>query len=151
MQRVLIPIDYHPVSEEIAETGFELAQKLHAEACLLHVVESAQYYRMDYPAFLGGSGYGAAGLNWELDSEIQHVAEDFLAKAAAHLSGKVSTHIERGPAANAILDYAQDWNADIIVMGTHSHSVLEKLFMGSQAAAILEKTKIPIFMVPVKK
>jgi len=36
-------------------------------------------------------------------------------------------------------------------MGTHSHSALEKLLMGTEATKVLEKTEVPVFMVPVKK
>lgn len=150
MQKILIPIGFHPVSEKIAEVGYELAKKLNSKACLLHVIEDIPYYNMEYTDFLGFEGI-TSPVNIQIAEETQNVAEDFLKKAAAHLHNDVETHIERGDTADRILEYAREWGADIIVLGTHSHSVLEKIFMGSQAVKVLEETKIPVYMVPVKK
>jgi nucleotide-binding universal stress UspA family protein len=38
MKRILIAIDYHPVSEKVAEAGYKLAKQLDAKVCLLHVM-----------------------------------------------------------------------------------------------------------------
>lgn len=150
MKKVLIAIDYHPVSEKVAEAGYDLAKKLGAKVCLLHITAEQQYYNLEYPSFLGYEGYDFS-VDLRVQSEIERVAEDFLEKAAAHLKNDVETHLTRGDTANSILDYAEEWEADLIVMGTRSHSTLEKLFMGSEATKVLEKTTIPVYMVPVKK
>lgn len=151
MKKVLIAIDYHPVSEKIAEAGYELAKKLGAQVCLIHVVADVGYYSTQYPTFMGYDGYGvAADLN--VASEMRKYAEDYLESAASHLNDpQVSTHLAEGDTVDALLEYAEEWRADLIVMGTHSHSTLEKLFLGTVASKVLEKTKIPVHMVPVKK
>ena len=149
MQKILIPIGFHPVSEEIAEAGYRLAKQLNAKACLLHVIEPMPFYNMEYSSFLGFEGYPA--VNLQLEEEAEKVAEDFLKKAAEHLNSDVQTRIEHGNTATCILDYAKSWGADLIVMGTHSYSVFEKIFMGSQAIKVLEETTVPVYMVPVKK
>ncbi|PVW13201.1 universal stress protein [Marixanthomonas spongiae] len=150
MKRILIAIDYHPTSEQVAETGYNLAKKLKAKVCLLHVMAQTRYYGMEYPSFLGYEGYNFP-VNMQMDSEIQKVAEDYLQKAAAHLDNKVETKLKKGETATAVLKYADEWKADLIVMGTHSHSFLEKLLMGTEATTVLEKTEVPVLMVPVKK
>jgi len=150
MRKVLIAIDYHPTSEKVAENGYELAQMLNAEICLIHVIGEERYYNMEYPTFLGYEGFDYP-VDLQINSEIEKVAEDYLKKAASHLHNTVKTHVGIGETADVILDYAKEWKADVLVLGTHSRSVLEKIFMGTQATRILEKTKIPVYMVPVKK
>lgn len=150
MKRILIAVDYHPSSEKVAETGFDLAKKLGAKVCILHIIGERRYYDLEYPSFLGYEGYDFS-VDLKVDTEIERVAEDFLEKVKTHLHSDVETHIERGETAQTILDYAKTWKADLIVMGTHSHSALEKLFMGSQAIKVLENTETPVFMIPVKK
>ena len=151
MKKVLIAIDYHPTSEKIAKAGHWLAQQLGAQVCLIHVRAELGYYTTDYPDFMGFEGFGMA-TDFDLASEIQERGKEFLNSAANHLKDpSVQTHLGDGDAANEILSYADEWDADLIVMGTHSHSTLEKLFVGSVAAEVLEKTKIPVHMVPVKK
>lgn len=152
MKRFLIAIDYNPVSEKVVQEGYQLAKSLGAEVCLIHVLDDAGLYQAQYPTFLGYDGYTGIGPDYDLALELHNIAEDFLEKAASHLGDpKVKTHLAEGDTAKALLHYAEQWNADVIVMGTHSHSVLEKLLMGTVAEKVLEKTKIPVYMVPVKE
>lgn len=152
MNKVLIAIDYNPTSQEVAEKGYNLAKTMGAEVCLIHAISDVAHYGMRYPTFLGYDGFNSAIVDVDLVNQMREMTEDYLKTAADHLGDpSVKTYLAEGDAARAILDYADKWNADLIVMGTHSHSVLEKLFMGTVASTILEKTKVPVFVVPVKK
>ena len=151
MKKVLIGLDYNPKSEIVAEKGYELAKKLGAEVCLIHVLADVSYYGVNYPSFMGYEGYNEMQVDLNVISELREVAKNFLETAAKHLDDpSVTTFLAEGPTAHAILDYSKEWNADMIVLGTHSHSVLEKVLMGTTASRILEKTKIPVYLIPVK-
>lgn len=152
MKKVLIAVDYNPISEKVANAALELVRSMDAELCLIHVLADVSYYGTQFPTFMGYEGYAGMGPDFEMVVEMREVAEEFLKSAAEHLDHPaVKTYLAEGDTANAILNYADQWEADLIVMGTHSHSVLEKLFMGTVAEKILEKTKIPVYVVPVKK
>jgi len=152
MKRILIAIDYNPVSEQVAEAGYKLAKTMGAEVCLIHTLAEISYYGVQYPSFLGYDGYNPVTTDLNMISDLRKIAEDFLVKAAEHLNDpSVKTHLAEGETAPSILNYAEEWNADLIVMGTHSHSVLEKLLMGTVASKVLEHTKIPVYMIPIKK
>ena len=152
MKKVLIAIDYNPVSEKVAEKGYELAKQLGAQVCLLHVMDDSGYYQTQFPTFLGYTGVTTFGPDINLAVELRNIAENFLEKAAAHLEDpNVQTHLAEGDTAKNLLAYAEEWDANVIVMGTHSHSALEKLLIGTVAEKIIEKTKIPVYLVPVKK
>ncbi|WGF91915.1 universal stress protein [Aequorivita marisscotiae] len=148
MKKVLITLDYNPNSEKVVEMGSQLAKLMGAEICLFHVLAEVRYYGMQYEPFMGYEGY-AFPVDFRIQEEFVKVAKDYLEKTAAHLGGEnVSTHLAEGDTAKSILEYAESWNADVIVMGTHSHSTLEKLFLGTVASSVLESTKIPVYMVP---
>ncbi|MFD0975668.1 universal stress protein [Salinimicrobium gaetbulicola] len=152
MKKVLVAIDYNPVSEKVARAALDLIKNMPAEICLIHVLADVSYYGAEFPTFMGYDGYAGAGPDFEMALEMRKVAEDFLEKAAAHIDHpNVSTYLAEGGTANAILAYAEEWKADLLVMGTHSHSGLEKLLMGTVAEKVIEKTKIPVYLVPVKK
>lgn len=152
MKKILIAIDYNPSSQKVAETGYELAKLMGGEVCLIHVMAEIAHYGMKYPTFMGYEGYDAGAIDIEMMNEMHKVTEEYLKSAAKHLNDPaVITHLAEGDAANVILEYAEQWNASVIVMGTHSHSVLEKLLMGTVASKVIEKTKVPVYMVPVKK
>lgn len=151
MKKVLIGLDYNPNSEGVVRKGYELAKKLGAEVCLIHVLADVSYYGVNYPSFMGYEGYNEMAVDLNVISELREVARDYVKTAAKHLNDpNVSTHMAEGPTSTAILNYAEEWNADMIVLGTHSHSVLEKVLMGTTASHILEKTKIPVFLIPIK-
>lgn len=152
MKKVLIALDYHPVSEKVAEAGYVLAQNLDAQVCLLHVLNSVGFYGTQYPTFMGYDGYSGMGPDLDLALEMRNIAEEFIEKARTHLNDeRVSTHIADGDTAATILNYAEEWGADVLVMGTHSHSALEKLLVGTVAGKIIEKTTTPLYLIPIKK
>ncbi len=151
MKKILIAIDYNPVSEGVAKAGYELAQQLNAEVCLIHVVADASYYEISYPEFMGFTHISPVADHIHIKNDIQTNGENFLNQAATHLGDpSINTHLAEGDTVDAILEYCKEWGADILVLGTHSHNVLEKLFLGSVAASIIEKTKIPAYLIPVK-
>lgn len=151
MKKVLIGLDYNPGSEQVAREGHKLAKLLGAEVCLIHVLTDMSYYGVNYPTFMGYEGYNEMLFDLNVISELKEVARNFIETAARHLDDpNVSTHLGDGPTSAAILKYAKDWNADIIVLGTHSHSVLEKVLLGTTASRILEKTEIPVYLIPFK-
>lgn len=50
----------------------------------------------------------------------------------------------------AILEEARAWNADLMVLGTHSQSTWDRLIVGSTAVAVLRRTTIPLLIVPAR-
>ncbi|PHR12669.1 MAG: universal stress protein [Aequorivita sp.] len=151
MKRVLITLDYNPNSEKVVNKGKELAQLMNAEICLLHVLADVRYYGMQYEPFMGYEGY-AFPVDFRIQEEFVKVAQDFLDKTATHIGKEnITTHLAEGDTAKSILEYAEEWGADVIVMGTHSHGTLEKIFLGTVASSVLEHTKIPVYMVPTGK
>lgn len=151
MKKVLIAVDYSPSSEKIAEAGYKLAQDIGARVCIMHVVTDVKYYGMEYPAFMGYTGYNPE-MDLTMTDELYKVAEDFMEKTKEHFKDpELSTHIGQGDTADTILDYASQWNADVLVLGTHSHSVLEKIFIGDVASEILKSSKIPLYIIPIRE
>ena len=73
-------------------------------------------------------------------------------KAKKHL-GDTSIQImqKEGDAAQMILESAHEIKADCIVMGSHSQKWLENILLGSVTKEVLQKTSIPMFIVPTKK
>ncbi|TVZ28383.1 nucleotide-binding universal stress UspA family protein [Gillisia sp. Hel_I_86] len=151
MKKVLICIDYNPTSEMVANSGYELAKSLNAEVCLLHVIADVQYYGVQYPTFMGYNGFDAE-VDLNINKEMKRVAGNFLDTVKTHFKDpKVETKVLEGSTADMILEYASHWNANTIVLGTHSHSILEKIFIGDVASKVLKDTKVPVYMVPTKE
>ena len=50
-------------------------------------------------------------------------------------------------AAQAIADLADSEEIDLIVMGTHGHSALGNLVLGSVATGVLARSRVPVLLI----
>ena len=62
-----------------------------------------------------------------------------------------SIEICEGFPAEAILSKADEFDCDVIVMGTHSKGILENTFLGSTAKRVLRRSRKPVFIIPLSK
>jgi nucleotide-binding universal stress UspA family protein len=143
IKKVLIAMDYDETAQKVAETGYSLAKAMKAETILLHVVS-------ERPVYYSGYSY-MQELQVDIVGDLKVSTQKFLDKTKKHLGDEsIQTLVKEGEVAHTILKTAEDWKVDIIVMGSHSRKWLENIIMGSQAEAVLKKTKIPLFIVPTK-
>lgn len=56
--------------------------------------------------------------------------------------------IESGDAAGAIIDAAESFDADVVVMGSHGRSGVQRVLLGSVLEALLHKSRRPVLAVP---
>ena len=62
-----------------------------------------------------------------------------------------SIEVVNGDPAGEILQKADDLKADLVVMGTHGKGLLTHAFLGSVAEKVLNRIKIPVFIIPIPK
>jgi len=152
MKKILVAIDYNPTAEKIVEKGYELAKSMNAEIVLLHVVADYTYYSsLDYSPIMGFDTFSNLGvLQTNTVVELQNAAEEYLQKCKSHLGDStVQTLVKDGDSGDAIIEAAENLQADVIVMGSHSRKGLDKILMGSVAEKVLRHSKIPLFIIPI--
>jgi len=150
MKKVCIALDYSPAGEKVAETGYLYAKALGAKIALAHVVSDTVYYDMDFSPIMGYTG-APTSVKFQLDEDFKREAENFLSASKVHLGDKnIETVVLQGETATTLLKYAKEWDADLLVIGTHSHSGLENLMMGNTAVKVVKHAAIPLLVVPVK-
>ena len=144
IKKVLIAMDYDVTSKKVADEGYSLAQSMNAETILLHVIS-------ELPVYYSESNY-THEYRVDLLGDLNKTTQAFLDKAKKHLGDEaVQTVLKEGEIADTILKTAKEMNVDIIVMGSHSRKWLESILLGSQAEDVLENTRIPVLIVPIKK
>lgn len=153
MKKILIALDYEPLAQKIAETGYELAKKLEAKIVLVHVVSDVVYYSsLNYPSVMGYDGFNNLDMLQLTNTDgLKKAAQDYLDISKQHLGDdSIETIVAEGDFGESILEVGKQINADIIVMGTHGRHGLDKLLMGSVAEEVLHKSPIPLFIIPTK-
>ena len=64
--------------------------------------------------------------------------------------GEPEPHILEGVPAATIIKTAEKMDVDLVVMGSHSHSTLDNLFIGSVANKVVNRCSKPVLLVPIK-
>ncbi len=151
MKKILIALDYTPSAERVAETGHAIAKAFNAELTIIHVITEAAFYAMDYAPIMGYTGGYTMGAI-ELATDIKKEAEVFLAATVTHLGdNSITTKVLDGNTADTIIKYSQEWKADLIVAGSHSHHGIERLFSTDIASFLLKHSTIPLLTIPTEE
>ncbi len=150
IKKICIALDASPSAEKIAKLGYEYAEALKAEVILIHVVYDAVVYAYNYDPIMEYNGFLIQN-NIEVVESLEKEAEIFLQTTAKYL-GEPDLEIKvlNGNAEVDILRFSENWNADLLVIGTHSHSALDNVLLGNIATKIVKHSKIPLLVIPVK-
>ncbi|MAQ39718.1 universal stress protein [Mesonia oceanica] len=152
MKKICIAIDTSPSAEKVAKLGYEYAQALNAEVVLLHVIYDVEMYQYDYDPIMGYEGFFIQQ-DIKLVDNLKAETEIFLKATAEYLGNpSIETKVLEGINADSeILDFVNTWGADLLVIGTHSHSFMENVLMGNIATKIVRHSKTPLLVVPIKQ
>ncbi len=154
MKKVLIALDYNPSAKIVAEKGYALAKAMNSEVILLHVIADATYYSsLEYSPIMGFAGYSNASFSQIVHSGgLEKASQYFLDQFKLHLGDTaIRTYVEKGDFAEIILKTAKNQHAELIVMGSHSRRWLEQILLGSVTEKVLQQTKTPLFIIPIKE
>ena len=145
-KRILVPVDGSPPSARGLLEAIKLAHDARAKLLLLHVVE--EYAILGIPE--AGASIGPV-----LDT-LKRTGRTTLAKlerSARRAGARPETKLVEdfsGRVANAIVDQAKRWRADVIVMGTHGRRGLNRVFLGSDAELVASYSPVPVLLVPAR-
>lgn len=153
IKKILIGIDASKQAEHAAEFGFDLARKFNAEVGLVNIVSLAMMTQMTGADPIIGMTSGGVGID-ELEmieiqkSQSENIVEQTIKKLAGDLP--VTHFTEYGSTADGIISCCKEFHADLIVIGTHNRTGLERLLMGSVAEHVVRHSPVPVMVVPLK-
>lgn len=137
-RKILVPIDGSESSLHALSESFKLAQNEGSWITALCVV----------PPYVGDLSLTAMQ---NLYDQMKKPCEEAL-KKAKDLSSKyrilIKTEIEEGEPHERIVDFAEALNCDLIVIGRHGLSRLEKVLLGSVTARVIGYSPIDVLVVP---
>ena len=140
LKKILVPMDFSGISKDALPWATFLAARFGAEVILLHVVEK---FPIDY--LLGG------GLMNEMFVPLMKQAEADLEGIAGGWSKstgvKISATVRKGSPYEAICEAAKTLDADMIVLTTHGHTGLKKVWLGSTAERVVRHAPCPVLAV----
>ncbi|MBX8826443.1 universal stress protein [Ochrobactrum sp. SFR4] len=146
-KHILIATDGSELAQKGLEQGLQLASKLGSKVTILTVTEP-----FPMMATASSAGWIASPKDIEIYNDNQaRQAQDIL-KAAGEAATKagvsaVLKHIDERWPAEAIIDFSQQSDVDLIVMTSHGRRGIGRLLLGSQTSEVLTHTKTAILVV----
>jgi nucleotide-binding universal stress UspA family protein len=140
-RKVLVPFDFSECSRVGLDYAVGLAREFQSSLLLFHSVV-VQTYAVDDTS-------GALQVNLiRLQEEYAQEAMEKLRRHLARKSMKVETVIGLGSPVEQLNDCIRSHRVDLIVMSTHGHTGLKRLFIGSTAEQIVRHAISPVLVVP---
>ncbi|AFL79685.1 universal stress protein UspA-like protein [Aequorivita sublithincola DSM 14238] len=139
MKKILVPVDFSQHSDYALEVAAGIAKKQNAEIIALHMM-----------------GLSEAVVTRDESKEVfeamfyMKLAEkrfaEFLDKD--YLKGiKVTDAVHNYKVFSELNDVALDFEADLIVMGSHGSSGLKEVFVGSNTEKVVRTSEIPVLVI----
>ncbi|MDA0807381.1 MAG: universal stress protein [Planctomycetota bacterium] len=137
--RILIPVDFGAVSQAAVEAGAKLAGQTESEIFLLHALAPV--------AVIPPLGMMTAPVVPFDDASAARMRLENL-PVPQEMNLTVRREVVHGDASRVIVDFADEHDVNLIVMGTHSRSGFESFILGSVTESVVRHAKCPVLTIP---
>ncbi|USZ69809.1 universal stress protein (plasmid) [Halorussus salilacus] len=136
-ERILVPTDGSDAVDPAIEQAIDLAETYGAELHALYVVNTGTL----------SVEVNTASVLDALEAEGERATREVAERAAAAGVERVRTEVVHGMTHQTILEYAEDEDVDLVVMGTHGRSGLDRYLLGSVTEKVVRKSDVPVLTV----
>jgi len=140
--KILVAVDFSFASPGVLGFARAFALRCAAEVWLVHIAEPE-------PDFVG---YGPGPRNVRnqvarkfhlAHRKLQEIAEDFRESGLA-----ATALVIQGSTSAVIINESEKLGVDLILMGSHGHTALYRMLVGSVSAGVLKRSQRPVLVVP---
>lgn len=144
--RIIVAIDEGFMSSRVLTAAVDLAQKYDARLLICHAIDETIFAHREVEMMLPNS-VGKAEYRLRLGAQGFLVEAAAQARAAGIEAEVKVVESERKSVPDLIAEAASDWQADLIVAGTHGRRGVERFFVGSVAEKLVRKTEVSLLLV----
>ena len=137
---MLIPTDGSPGMETVIKHAVSLARVHGATLHGLYVVNTAALTDLPMESSWEGVNQALQEEGRAALGEIERLAKDLPLELS---------QVDGSPA-REIVDYAEEEGIDVIVMGTHGRSGVDRLLLGSVAERVVRSSTVPVLTIRVE-
>lgn len=148
-KRIFVAIDNSSTAQKALDEAIGLAVKLNAGLCIGTALDEA-------PVTQHGMGLGSYIDVDKVKQEMRDTGNALLDKAAtqAKVAGcdpyRILIESDQKRLSDMLIEAAAQWNADLIVMGTHGRRGFERLLVGSVAEHMIRAATTTLLLVREK-
>ena len=145
LKRILVPVDFSPLSKKALLYAARLAQQFNAQVDLFHVLEpeippAFEGFMIAPPAVSNGATASCAGRMKTLVNSVRNAGV-----------ARVGSSVRSGLAAFEIVEAAKELDVDLIVLATHGYTGWKHFAIGSTAERVVRAAPCPVLVVREKE
>jgi universal stress protein A len=145
LHRILVPVDFSPLSKKAVHYATRLAQQFGGEVDLLHVVEPEVPPTFD--GFMVAPPILSNGSSARSATQLKHWANSVRNAGVT----PVNSTVRCGLASIEIVDAAKELDVDLIVIATHGYTGWKHFAIGSTAERVVRAAPCPVLVVRDKE
>jgi nucleotide-binding universal stress UspA family protein len=143
INKILYATDLSLNSAYVFRYALASAEKHDAKIDVLYAVQST-----------GEMGFASPAVDTKpivakIRKRIENLAEEELQDKPSLIKRVSDIRVVAGDPAVVILQAVEDIKPDILIMGTHSKGIIANTFLGSVAMKVLQRIKIPVYVIPI--
>lgn len=142
IQKIVVPVDFSEHARLALAYANELASGYDAAMHLLHVVDEVVYPDFYPPVMPAGESITDELRDQSIDRMRSLMSE---LEVAAGSDAKI--HVRTGRAAQAIADFAEEVDADLLVIASHGLTGVSHILLGSVTELVVRRAHCPVFTV----
>ncbi len=153
IQKILIAVDESKYSENAAGYGFELAHAYKAHVGLVNIVEPIVYPTSEQDGIIGMPFINSPVDDAELIKVQSESSENIIQRTIKTFAKglPVTQFTDYGSTADGIINCSKEFGADLVVLGTHSRTGIDRLLMGNIAEDVVRHSEVPVLVVPFRE
>ena len=141
-KHILVPVDGSSTAQLAVDKAIGLAKAFGARVSAIFVIDPYPFTGVGTDFAYGQAEYLSAATA-EANAAIKAAKTMFEGAGVSVATSVVEAHT----AWRGVVQAAESMQADLIVMGSHGRSGLEKLVLGSVTQAVLAHTRLPVLVV----
>lgn len=155
IKKILYATDLSDNSAYAFRYAVDLAQKNDAKIVIFHAIEPIPPYVRHYVMPFEDESEWEEKMKKEQDltaKRIKERLEDFCKKESQRipcLDLVLKIIVKTGYPVEEIIRTAEEEDCDVLVLGTHGKGFLLETFLGSVARSVLDRTRKPVFIIPL--
>jgi nucleotide-binding universal stress UspA family protein len=144
-KNILFATDFSEGSDFAFKAALSIARKFDSKLIVLHIINEPVDLRGFYVPHISFD---------KLEEEIEQGAEKLMEKFCRDHMGDFAnfeSYVLPGIPYDEIIKKAQEYNVNLIVLGTHGRTGLDHVLFGSTAEKVVRKSPIPVMTIRIQE
>jgi len=145
-KRIMVAVDESFMTSQVMEAAIELAKATGAQVAICHAIDETILAQREVAMMLPNSvGKTEARMRLGAQGFLDRLLET--ARAAGIEAEIKLVESEQKHVSDMLIDAAGEWQADLLVVGTHGRRGIERFFVGSVAERLVRKGQTSLLLV----